>query len=148
VVRVKPTSRASWRAIFLVLVLFCSVLGITEGAAATAEPKESAEAFQQQLASGSIASARINKRLRWVHVVLKDGRRFIFVYPPHHQEPRVQGELKAKHVAVTVMTPAEAKQEHGSSHHKIRYIVGGVVLLVIVIAAAVLLVNRGRRRRD
>lgn len=135
------------RPVAIVLALF--LLALLPASAAALEQKEGAAAFHQQLDSGTIAEATINKLLRRVHLVLKDGRHVFYRYPPHHQEPRVVAELKAKRVPVVIEASSQAKTEAKAApvHHKIRYIVGGVVIAVIVIGIAVLLVNR-RRQRD
>lgn len=135
------------RPLTIVFALF--LLALAPSQAAALEAKESEASFRQQLASGAIAEASINKLLRRVHLVLKDGQHIYFRYPPHHQEPRVLAELKAKRVPVVIEASSVAKKEAKAApvHHKLRYIVGGVVVVVIVIAIAVLLVNR-RRQRD
>jgi hypothetical protein len=135
------------RPLTLVFALF--LLALAPSQAAALEAKESEASFRQQLASGAVAQATINKLLRRVHLVLKDGTHVFFRYPPHHQEPRVVAELKAKRVPVVIEASSQAKSEAKAApvHHKIRYIVGGVVIAVIVIVIAVLLVNR-RRQRD
>jgi hypothetical protein len=125
------------------------LLALAPSQAAALEAKESEASFRQQLDSGTIARATINKLLRRAHLVLKDGTHVYFRYPPHHEERRVVAELKAKRVPVEIEASSQAKVEAKAVpvHHKLRYIVGGVVIAVIVIAIAVLLVRR-RRQRD
>jgi len=143
----RPAAPPSSAIAVLACLFACALLAAPAGAAATYQ-KESESEFRQQLAAGQIREATINKRIRTVRVVLRDGSRKLARYAPK-QEPRVRAELKAKHVKVSVLTSEQAKAEvaKGHVHHKLRYIVGGIVLGVIVIAGGVLLYNR-RRLRD
>lgn len=124
-----------------------TALAAVPATAAISETKESQQAYEQQLASGQIASVTINKRLRRVHITLKDGRRFLYRYAPK-EEPAVAAALRAKHVAVTVLTPAAAKSEASKApaKHKIRYIVGGALIVIVLIVGTVLLIDRRRKR--
>jgi hypothetical protein len=109
--------------------------------------KESTQAYAQQLASGQIAEAVINKRIRTIRITLKSGEHVKARYQAH-EEPKVVAALKAKGVPVRILTPAEAKAEASKSpvHHKLRYIAGGILIAVIVIVGAVLLWDRRRKR--
>lgn len=109
--------------------------------------KESEATFKEQLASGQIATARINKRRRTVHIRLKDGRRVSVRYPAK-QEARVRAELLAKGVPVKVLQKSEAVAEQKAKphHHKLRYIVGGAVLVLIVILGTLFYFWRRRKR--
>jgi hypothetical protein len=133
----------------LAIVFALLLLALAPSQAAALEQQESEASFRQQLASGEIQQATINRLLRRAHLVLKDGKHIYFRYPPHKQEPRVVAELKAKRVPVVIEASSRAKSEAKAvpRHHKLRYIAGGVVIAVIVIVIAVLLVNR-RRQRD
>jgi hypothetical protein len=115
-------------------------------AGAVSETKEEQPAYEQQLASGQIASVTINKRLRRAHVTLKDGRHFLYRYPPK-QEPAVAAALRAKGVSVIVLKPSAAVKEEKEQpkKHKIRYIAGGALLAIVVIVGVVLLVRRRQR---
>jgi hypothetical protein len=107
---------------------------------------ESLKAYEQQLASGQIQNATFNKRVRSVHLTLKDGRHMLVKYAAHG-EPALAAQLQAKGVPVTVLKPAEAAREAKKIpvHHKLRYIAGGILVAVIVIVAAVLLFDRRRK---
>jgi hypothetical protein len=145
----------AWRA-----TLLTCVLALAFALAATAVPaaadvhyvKEDEHAYQQQLAAGQIASATINKRIRTIRLTLKDGSRFLARYPAH-EEPRVAAELKAKHVAVSVLKPSEAKSEEkkSSKAHKILGVrrlyaaIGGGVILIVVVVGGLLLIDRRRK---
>jgi Tfp pilus assembly protein PilV len=128
------------------VVLACSLAAANAVAAeSTHYTDESMQAYEQQLASGQIASATINRRLRSLRLTLKDGTHVRVIYPPK-TEPAVAAALAAKHVHVTVLTPAQAKAEaaKGKVHHKIRYIAGGVLIAIVVVVGAILLVKRRR----
>ena len=64
----------------------------------------------------------------------------------HGERPKVEKELRAKHVAVTVLSPAAAKCEEKAQpkKHKIRYIAGGVLILIAIIVVIVLVIRRRR----
>jgi hypothetical protein len=106
---------------------------------------ESFSVFETQLKSGEIREATINKRVRSVRTILADGRHVLAKYAAK-EEPKIARELKAHNVAVTILTPAQAKAEQSKApiHHKIRYIVGGVVIGLVVIGGAVVLYRRRR----
>ncbi len=123
------------------------VVGGAAGAQATVSyQKESYAEYQQQLSAGQIESVTINKRLRSLRVKLKDGTYVLAKYG-RHEEPKVASALAAKHVAVTILKPAEAAREAKAApkHHKLRYIAGGILIAVVVIVAAVLLIDRRRK---
>jgi len=125
-----------------------SIATATEGTTIVYAP-ESEATFKQQLDAKKIESVVINKRLRSMRITLKDGSHVLAKYPKKQSEAAI-AELRAKGVAVTVLSSAQAKKDAGkgkSAHHKIRYIVGGVLIVVILLVIAVLLFNR-RRRRD
>jgi len=128
-------------------LLACMLLAGPASAARTYE-KESEGEFRQQLAAGQIREATINKHIRSVRLVLRDGSHKLARYPPK-QEQRVASQLKARHVKVTLLTPEQAKAKGAKKpvHHKLRYIVGGIGIAVIVIVGGMLLYNR-RRLRD
>jgi hypothetical protein len=130
---------------------FCLILALSAPAASAAEEtikytKESQQAYEQQLAKREIKEAVINKRLRRLRMTLKDGRHVLYRYPAKG-EPALAAQLKARHVPVTILTPAEAKREESKipRHHKIRYIAGGVLLAIVVIGGAAFLINRRRK---
>jgi hypothetical protein len=107
---------------------------------------ETLKAYEQQLSSGQIQSATFNKRVRSMHLTLKDGRHMLVKYAAHEQ-PKLAAQLEAKHVPVTVKKPAEAAKEASKKpvKHKLRYIAGGILVVVIVVVGAVLLVDRRRK---
>jgi hypothetical protein len=129
----------------------CALLLFSAVVAAGAEPvvryqKESMQAYEGQLAGGQIQTATFNKRVRSLHLLLKNGSHVLTIYPPH-DEPTLVAALEAKHVPVTILKPADASKEAASKpvHHKLRYIAGGILVVVIVVVAAVLLVDRRRK---
>jgi hypothetical protein len=129
-------------------LLALALLAPAAGSAETAikYTKESQQAYKQQLAANEIRDATFNKRLRSLRLTLKDGRYVLYRYP-RKGEPALAAQLKAEHVPVTILTPAQAKSEGSKAprHHKIRYIAGGILVAVIVIVGAVLLIDRRRK---
>ncbi|MGA2320711.1 MAG: hypothetical protein ABSG95_08190 [Solirubrobacteraceae bacterium] len=135
----------------LLVCLLGSLLGPVAGALAeegtVVYKKESLKQYEQQLSSGQVQAVTINKRLRSLRLTLKDGRHVLAKYAAH-QEPQVAANLKAKGVAVTVLSKTLAVQEATKPkpvHHKLRYIAGGILLVVIIVVGAVLYFYRRRR---
>jgi hypothetical protein len=146
-----PKSSTSPRRFVLPAVILACVLallgaGSALGAEAVTYTHESVQEYEQQLAHNEIVSATFNKRVRNLHLTLKDGTHVLVHYPPK-DEPTLLAALQAKHVPVTILTPAEAKSEASKPavHHKLRYIAGGILLVVIIIVGAVLLFDRRRK---
>jgi hypothetical protein len=110
--------------------------------------KETVQEYEKQLAASQIQSATVNKRVRSIHLTLKDGRHVLVKYGAH-EEPKYAAQLRAKGVPVTVLQPAQAaKEAKKPAKHKLRYIVGGIVVLVVVVVGAVLLIDRRRKRAE
>jgi hypothetical protein len=109
--------------------------------------KESQQAYEEQLAHNEVVAATFNKRIRSLHITLKNGTHVLVHYPPK-DEPALAAALTAKHIPVTVLTPAQAKSEASKApvHHKLRYIAGGILIAIIVIVGGVLLFDRRRKR--
>jgi hypothetical protein len=136
----------------LILSLACAAcaLGCATAVAAGAEvvvvyQKESLSAYEQQLAKGEIASATFNKKIRSLHLTLKNGQHVLTIYPPHEQ-PKYEAALQAKNIPVTVLKPAAADKEAAKPvHHKLRYIAGGVLVLVVIVVGGVLFMDRRRK---
>lgn len=131
------------------VTMLCLALALPAIGLAAANPNyvpESKQAFESQLDKGEIAAATFNKRVRSLRITLKNGQYFLYKYPAKGS-PAVEGQLKAKGVAYTILTPSEASKEVKPAKHKLRYIAGGVLIVVIVIVGVVLLVNR-RRQHD
>ena len=128
----------------LALLLLALAAGPAHGAVAYVH--ETYPEFESQLSGGQIKEVTINKRLRTLRITLADGRHVLAKYAPH-EEPHVLRQLRERHVAVTVLTATQAKQEQGKRpvHHKLRYIVGGILIAVVVIVGGVVLYNRRRR---
>jgi hypothetical protein len=132
--------------LLLALVLACA--SVPAGALAEEAvhyTKEGMAEYEKQLSGGEVAAATFNKKIRSLHLTLKDGRHMLVKYAAH-EEPKLAAQLQAKRVPVTVLKPAEADKEAKKPvHHKLRYIAGGVVIAIIVIVAIVLLVDRRRK---
>lgn len=109
--------------------------------------KEGQQEYEQQLAHSEIESATFNKRIRSLHLTLKNGTHVLFRYPPK-DEPTLAAALAAHHIPVTILTPTAAKAEASKApvHHKLRYIAGGILVAIVIIVAAVLLFDRRRKR--
>lgn len=82
-------------------------------ATGSSEP-ESLSTYERQLAAGQIASVAINKRLRRLHITLKDGSQALALYPAH-TFVTVTEALAAKGVPVTVLSPSLARREAASA---------------------------------
>jgi hypothetical protein len=127
----------------IALALPASVAGAAEGTVKYI--RESIQEYEKQLASGQIQSATFNKRVRSVHLTLKDGRHMLIKYAAHG-EPALAAALAAKGVPVTIKKPAEAAKEAKKPvKHKLRYIAGGILVVVIVVVGGVLLFDRRRK---
>jgi uncharacterized glyoxalase superfamily protein PhnB len=128
----------------------CVALALLAPAAGAAESavhytKESLQAYEQQLATGKIQAATFNKRIRSLHLTLKDGTLMLVHYGPKEQ-PKIQAALQAKGVPVTIEQKAAAAKEAAKPvKHKLRYIVGGILVVVVLVIGGVLLVDRRRK---
>jgi hypothetical protein len=108
--------------------------------------KESIQEYEKQLAGAQIAEATFNKRVRNVHLTLKDGRKVLVKYAKG-EEPKLAAQLREKGVPVTILAPAAAAKEAKKPvKHKLRYIAGGILVLVVIVVGAVLLIDRKRKR--
>jgi Skp family chaperone for outer membrane proteins len=109
--------------------------------------KESFQEYEKQLAGSEILEATFNKRVRSIHLNLKDGRH-VLVHYGKGEEPKLLTQLQSKGVPVTIEKPAQAAAEAKKIpvHHKLRYIVGGIVIAIVIIVGAVLLIDRRRKR--
>jgi septal ring factor EnvC (AmiA/AmiB activator) len=138
------------RKTLLLPLISCLVLALSAPVALAAEAtvkytRESIQEYEKQLASGQIQSATFNKRVRSVHLTLKDGRHMLIKYAAHG-EPALAAQLAAKGVPVTVKKPAEAAKEAKKPvKHKLRYIAGGILIVVIIVVGGVLLFDRRRK---
>ena len=143
----------SFAAALAVLVAFLACFSLLScavaGAVTVTYTPESLTEYEHQLAAGQLRAVTVNKQLRTLRVTLADGRYVLARYPPK-QEPTYAAALQAKHVPVTVLSPAEAIAEAKAKpvHHKIRYIVGGVLIVVIVVVGGILLLRRRRREYE
>ena len=108
--------------------------------------KESLKEYESQLASGQIQAATFNKKVRSIHLTLKDGRHMLIKYAAH-QEPKFAEQLRSKGVPVTILTAAQAAKEPKKPvKHKLRYIAGGILIVVVLVVGSVLLIDRRRKR--
>jgi cell division septal protein FtsQ len=109
--------------------------------------KESFQEYEKQLAGAQILEATFNKRVRSIHLTLKDGRH-VLVHYGKGEEPKLAAQIQAKGIPVTIEKPAQAASEAKKIpvKHKLRYIVGGIVVVIVVVVGAVLLIDRKRKR--
>jgi hypothetical protein len=108
--------------------------------------KESLQEYEKQLAGGQIQAASFNKKVRSIHLTLKDGRHVLVKYGAG-QEPTYVARLQAKGVPVTILAAAQAAKEAKKPvKHKLRYIAGGILVAVVIVVGAVLLIDRKRKR--
>lgn len=128
-------------------LLACAGVLLTAGRAA-AEPTyrhESLQEYEKQLSGGQIREAKINKKVRSVHVTLKNGEHVLAKYAAH-EEPKVKAALEARGVPVAVLSKEAANKEAKKPvHHKLRYIAGAILIAVVIVVGAVLLVDRRRK---
>jgi hypothetical protein len=147
----RPTSLFLPRSIALVLAcltIACLLPAVSSMAAEGAVhfQKESLQEYQKQLAGGQIQAATFNRKVRSLHLTLKDGRHMLVKYGAHEQ-PKLAAQLRAKAVPVTIEKPAQANKEaKKGTKHKLRYIAGGILVFVVIVVGAVLLVDRRRKR--
>jgi uncharacterized membrane protein len=136
---------AVWAASLACLALLLVVSAAGAASTPNYQP-ESLKTYEQQLASGQIQAVTVNKKLRSLRITLKNGSYVLAKYG-RKDEPKNVAALEAKHVPVTILTPAEAAKQvtKKAVHHKLRYIAGGIVIIVIVIVGAVLYINRKRQ---
>src|SRR6267378_3606531 len=127
---IRPRRRSP--AVKTFLCLACTGLGLLLAAAPSlaAEPtvhyqKESLQEYEKQLAGGQIQAASFNKKVRSIHLTLKDGRHVLVKYGAG-QEPTYLAQLRAKGISATILAPAQAaKKATKPVKHKLRYIAGG-----------------------
>jgi ribosomal protein S11 len=143
---IRPTSPSPAVKIALSLACVALVSLATAVPSQAAFQKESVQEYAKQLAASQIAEATVNKRVRSIHLTLKDGRHVLVKYGKG-EEPKFSAELRAKGVPVTVLQPAAAaKEAKKPAKHKLRYIAGGILVVVVVVVGAVLLIDRRRKR--
>jgi hypothetical protein len=146
-----PPTRPS-AAIKTLLSLACMSLGLLLAAAPSLAAegtvhyqKESLQEYEKQLAGGQIQAASFNKKVRSIHLTLKDGRHVLVKYGAG-QEPTYKAQLQAKGIPVTILAPAQAaKKAKKPVKHKLRYIAGGILVAVVIVVGAVLLIDRKRK---
>jgi hypothetical protein len=148
-IRSTRASLATQTAVCLACLCLASLLAAARTLAAEGAvhyQKESLQEYEQQLAASQIAAATFNKRVRSLHLTLKDGRHMLVKYAAHG-EPALAAQLQGKGVPVTILTPTQAiKEAKKPVKHKLRYIAGGILIVVVLVVGAVLVVDRRRKR--
>jgi hypothetical protein len=150
---IRSTSASILRRTAVSLSILALALAFAASSAAVAAEsavhytKESMQAYEQQLAGGQIQSATFNRRIRSLHLTLKDGK-LVLVHYGAKEEPKLAADLQAKGVPVTIESKAVATKEAAAKpvHHKLRYIAGGILIVVVIVIGAVLLVDRRRKQ--
>jgi len=144
--RAPLTARIAVCAASLACVALLLAASVAAAASTPNYQPESFKTYEQQLAGGQIQAVTVNKKLRSLRITLKDGGYVLAKYG-RKEEPKTVAALEAKHVPVTILTPAEAAKQVVKKpvHHKLRYIAGGIIIVVIVIVGAVLYINRKRQ---
>ena len=136
-----------------VLCLICAAVAATVPSAVAAGAEgtitykhESFSEYEKQLNAGQIQAVTINKRLRSVHVTLKDGSHVLAKYAAH-EEPKVVAALQAKGITASIESKTQAlKEATKPAKHKLRYIAAGILIVVVIVVGGVLLVDRKRKR--
>jgi hypothetical protein len=150
-IRTKTASLTHKLLLCLALMTAAAVLpsAIAAGAEGTITYQhESFQSYGKQLAGGQIKAVTINKRLRSLHVSLKDGSHVLAKYAAH-EEPKVVSALEAKGVTPTIESKAQALKEATKPvKHKLRYIAGGILVVVVIVVGAVLLIDRRRKHEQ
>jgi Holliday junction resolvase len=131
-------------AFLLLPVLLGGVSAARGEGSATQYNKENLAEYESQLDGGQVQSIVVNKRTRSLRITLKNGEH-VFVKYAKKTGPKYYAAVKAHHVSLTFLTPAQAKAEQKRAGHKIRYIAGGALILVLAIVGGILYYNRGRQ---
>jgi ribosomal protein S11 len=142
-----PSRAAALLSIFVLAFALAATSAAVAAESAVHYTKESMQAYAHQLAAGEIQSATFNKRIRSLHLTLKNGTLVLVHYGPK-EEPTIAAALAAKGVPVTILSKQAATKEAAAKpvHHKLRYIVGGILIVVVIVVGAVLLVDRRRKQ--
>jgi len=101
--------------------------------------RESGAAFRKQLREGAIREATFNVLAHHLHLLM-DSRRLMLVNYQPKEKPKIESELKAAGVTITV-----EKASAAPAHHRLRYIIGGVLIVAILAVLTVLLLGRRRK---
>jgi hypothetical protein len=149
---IQTTSASRFRRIAASLSILAFAFALAASSAAAAEgavhyTKESLQAYEHQLAAGEIQSATFNKKVRSLHLTLKNGTLVLVHYGPKEQ-PKLAAALAAKGIPVTIESSSATAKEASAKpvHHKLRYIVGGILIVVVIVIGVVLLVDRRRKQ--
>jgi hypothetical protein len=127
----------------LPVALVCAVVAVTPAPAAAAQPASYA-AVVEQIRSGPVIRAIINRRLRHVEIKFRDLSEWEAVYPRGAQ-PSLQAMLRGRHIRV-LFASRPAARARAPVHHHLRYIAAAVLALAAAACAALLWRNARRRR--
>jgi ATP-dependent Zn protease len=137
------------RIIAAIALSACACMGasVTSAAASTqpttSPPHESVAVFEGQLRGGQVRVATLHTKTHSFHVLLKDGRKTVVVFPAARKQ-ELLGQARAKGVTVKM-----AKAQQPPSHTR-RWIAVGVALAVLIalVAGAWWFFVRRRRMRE
>jgi hypothetical protein len=133
---------AALRARWLLIPLL--VLALAAPASAPASPMPvSYQAILQQIHSGPLSRAVINRANRHVEIKFNNATEWIATYPAGAQ-PLLQRILRERHIQVIFAARHHARPKPAKVHHHLRYIAAGVLGALLVIGGGLYLYSRRR----
>jgi hypothetical protein len=119
------------------------LLALAAPASASAATPVSYQAILQQVKSGALQRAVINRANRHIEIKFRDATEWIATYPPRAQ-PLLQRVLRERHVHVIFARRHHPRAKPAKVHHHLRYIAAGVLGALIVIGGGLVLYSRRR----
>jgi hypothetical protein len=130
------------RATLIIALLLALAVSAAPAAAAT---WVSYPALLEQVRSGSLTRAVINRGPAHVEIKFRDLSEWEATYP-RSQQPQLQRLLQARHIQVIFATPPRARHATPATvHHTLRYVAAGVLVALLLSGAAIYLHYRRRR---
>jgi len=124
--------------------LLCAALGFTAAPARAAKPVPYT-AVVEQIETGPVIRAVINRQLRHVEIKFRDLSEWEAVYPPGGQA-RLQLLLHRRHIRV-LFASRPAARARAPVHHHLRYIAAALLVAVAAAGSLAIIWNRRARRR-
>src|SRR5207245_4542688 len=127
------------------------IIGIVAAAALLAAPSAPAarwvsyQTLLQQVRSGALIRAVINRERQDIEIKFRDRSEWEAYYPQGAQ-PQLQRILRERHIRVIFASHRRPKAK-GPVHHHLRYIAAGALGALALIGAALLLYTRRQRRQ-
>jgi hypothetical protein len=128
-----------------VLTIACVCIALAPPAQAHAARQVSYPVLLQQVKSGPLIRAIINRRRGDIEIKFRDLSEWEAFYPPGAQ-PLLQRLLHERHVRVIFASSRRARGKPKAVHHHLRYIAAGIVGAVALAALAWAIVRRRRAR--